>query len=180
MAPATMKQNPMTGTTRTEKAPPATTAVPYMRSHNPESTSYMPRLYSWMVSSAPTIIGGEKLRRNFLPAPDMSGSLAARAFRTIAAMLMTGAMTAAASQVLSQATSVGCCAAMPAATSAVIPTTTIPQPDTAVNAPARSIVSRMKARLSIARTCSDGSSRDSIFRSGLTEDIQLVYGVGAL
>src|SRR5688500_18811309 len=180
MAPATMKQNPMTGTTRTEKAPPATTAVPYMRSHNPESTSYMPRLYSWMVSSAPTIIGGEKLNRNFLPAPDISGSRFARAFRTIAAMLITGAMTAAASQVLSQATSVGCCAAIPAAARAVMPTTTIPHPDTAVKAPARSMVSRMKARVSIALTCSDGSSTDSTVRRGLTEDIQLVYGVGSL
>jgi hypothetical protein len=44
-----------------------------------------------------------------------------------------------------------CADAIIAATVAMMPTATIPHPETAVNAPAASIVSRMKARLSIAR-----------------------------
>src|SRR5207253_670803 len=39
---------------------------------------------------------------------------------------------------------------------AVHPITTSPQPETAVKVPARSIVSRMKRRLSIARSCISG------------------------
>src|SRR5205807_9527129 len=41
-APVTMKQSPITGTTRTEKAPPVTTAAPYSTSHIPGSRSPYP------------------------------------------------------------------------------------------------------------------------------------------
>ena len=58
-----------------------------------------------------------------------------------------------------------------AAMVAMMPTATIPHPETAVNAPAASIVSRMKARLSIARACSVGGSVAGVLCSGLTEAI---------
>src|SRR5690242_7002049 len=45
----------------------------------------------------------------------------------------------------------------------------MPHPETAVNAPAASIVSRMKARLSIARTCSAGGSVGGVWWSGVTD-----------
>src|SRR5947209_4624217 len=46
--------------------------------------------------------------------------------------------------------------------------TTCPQPGTAVNEEARSIASRMKRRLSIARSCSAGGSSASGFWKGWT------------
>ena len=58
------------------------------------------------------------------------------------------------SQVASQARDEGCRAATAAAASAVTPMATCPQPGTAVKALARSIVSRMKRRFSMARSCS--------------------------
>src|SRR4029079_16678953 len=63
-----------------------------------------------------------------------------------------------------------CCAlAITAATAAMIPTATIPHPETAVNEPAASIASRMKARLSIARTCSAGGSGAGARCKGVTD-----------
>src|SRR5437868_14720273 len=60
---------------------------------------------------------------------------------------------------------------------AMMPTPTIPQPETAVKEPAASIVSRMKARLSIARAWSvGGSGADSRCR-GLTEAIERMLPV---
>ena len=67
-------------------------------------------------------------------------------------------VSASANQTNSHARRAGCCAATHAATSAVAPMPNCPQPGTAVNAEARSIVSRMKRRLSIARSCSAGGS----------------------
>ena len=58
---------------------------------------------------------------------------------------------------------VGCRAAIQAAAQAVTPMPTCPHPGTAVNAPARSIVSRMKRRFSIARSRS-GSGADMLTR----------------
>src|SRR5205809_4991304 len=54
---------------------------------------------------------------------------------------------------------------------AIIPTATMPHPDTAVNDPAASIVSRMNARLSIARTCSAGGSGAGARCRGVTDAI---------
>ena len=57
-APSAMKQSPMSGTTRTEKAPPVTTPVPYSRSHVPGNADQRPARTSTPVSSAPTSSGG--------------------------------------------------------------------------------------------------------------------------
>src|SRR6266550_124675 len=60
---------------------------------------------------------------------------------------------------------------MVAAMVAMMPTATMPQPETAVKEPAASIVSRMKARLSIARAWSVGGSGAESRCRGLTDAI---------
>src|SRR6266567_210137 len=67
---------------------------------------------------------------------------------------------------------------MTATSVASAPTATIPQPDTAVNEPAASIVLRMKARLSIARACNAGGSLGGGGLSGRTDVICVVYRAG--
>jgi hypothetical protein len=59
--------------------------------------------------------------------------------------------------------------AITAAIVAMMPTATIAHPDTAVNEPAASMVSRMKARLSIARAWSAGGSEAGARCRGVTE-----------
>src|ERR1051325_3811045 len=65
-APKVMKQTPITGTMRTEKAPPVTNPVPYSSSHVPGSACHSPARNSATVSSPPTTIGGRKLNRPYL------------------------------------------------------------------------------------------------------------------
>src|SRR6266550_935387 len=64
VAPTSMKQIPITGTTRTENAPPVTNPVPYKSSQVPGSACHKPARYSATVSKPPTTIGGRKLRPN--------------------------------------------------------------------------------------------------------------------
>src|SRR5438105_2031724 len=83
-------------------------------------------------------------------------------------------MTAVQSHVISHAPTEDCRAAINTAPKAMIPTATCAQPETAVKDEARSIVSRMKRRLSIARSCSAGGSAwDEL--NGLIEDIAASY-----
>src|SRR5580704_13563878 len=63
-APSDMKHSPMTGTTRTENAPPVTTPVPYSSSHAPGMAAGKPARYKTAVSSPPTSKGGAKLKTN--------------------------------------------------------------------------------------------------------------------
>src|SRR3989454_1395894 len=173
-APVNMKQSPITGTTRTEKAPPVTTAVPYSSSHIPGSTAAYPARKSATVSSAPTSNGGTKLSANFRPGPDSSGTLAARAFRAVAPAAMPTATKASASQGASHAFGFVRGEATNDAARPVHPTAKPPQPGTAVNEPARSMVSRMKRRLSAACASSaTGSGRRE--RNGPAEDMLLGY-----
>src|ERR1700682_6098571 len=167
--PASMKQIPITGTIFTENAPPATTAVPYSRSHMPGITPTSPARKSTMVRRAPTRIGGEKLRTNFRPGPESRGMRALRAFRTIPHNITAGARTAAAIQTYSDWRTDDCADAVVAAPVAMMPTATIAHPDTAVNETAAAIVSRMKARLSIARAWSAGGSVAVARCKGVTE-----------
>jgi len=76
---------------------------------------------------------------------------AARAFLTIAQIMSSGEKIASASQMLIAAVAVLCCDATKATIIDRTPIATIPHPETAVKAPAASIVLRMNARLSIAR-----------------------------
>ena len=80
---------------------------------------------------------------------------------------MASATTASPSQVASHSSGVAWRAARKAATRAVTPTATCPQPGTAVNEPARSIVWRMKRRLSSARSWSGlGATMTDMMRDG--------------
>src|SRR5437588_2583562 len=136
-APTVIKQTPMTGTMRTENAPPVTNPVPYSSSQVPGSACHNPARNSATVSSPPTTIGGRKLNPARRPGPDSRGSFTANALRTMVAPPMPTATTASPSQVASHSSVVGCRAANSAATSAVAPTATWPQPGTAVDDPAR-------------------------------------------
>src|SRR5438093_1501981 len=83
-APTSMKQIPITGTIRTENAPPVTNPVPYSSSQVPGSACHRPARYSTTVSRPPTIMGGRKLSPKRRPGPDRMGSFTAYAFRTMA------------------------------------------------------------------------------------------------
>src|SRR5436309_4775249 len=96
-------------------------------------------------------MGGEKLSANFRPGFESSGIPARRAFRFTAQAAMQKEIKASPIQVASHPSRVGWREASSAVIIAVIPIATPPQPGTAVNAEAPSIVSRMYRRLSIAR-----------------------------
>src|SRR5213594_681723 len=151
-APATMKHSPITGTIRTENAPPVTNPVPYNSSQVPGSACHSPARYSATVSRPPTTIGGRNLNPKRRPGPERIGSFTAYAFRTMAEPPIVSATSASPSHARSHSSGVRCRAARKAAASAVAPTATWPHPGTAVNDPARSIVCRMKRRLSSARS----------------------------
>jgi hypothetical protein len=85
--------------------------------------------------------------------------LVRRALRTEARPLIGRAAAAAASQIAAQRAPTGSRAATTAVTVATTPLAAMPQPETAVAAVARAMVSRMNSRLSIARRCSAGVSR---------------------
>src|SRR3989475_11893162 len=83
-APAPLKRSPITGTIRTENAPPVTNPVPYNSSQVPGSACHSPARYSATVSRPPTTIGGRKLNPKRRPGPERIGSFTAYAFRTMA------------------------------------------------------------------------------------------------
>src|SRR5439155_27293120 len=111
-----------------------------------------PARYNATVSRPPTAMGGMKLSQKRRPGPDRIGSFTAYAFRTMVHPPITRATIASPSHVASHSSTLGCRAARNAAASAVAPTATWPQPGTAVNDPARSMVWRMKRRSSTARS----------------------------
>ncbi len=75
---------------------------------------------------------------------------------------MASASTEAASQTTSHSPRVPVLCASAVAATAVTPIATPPQPGTAVKAVARSMVERMKDRLSIARACNAGAAAGSL------------------
>src|SRR5947209_9443226 len=105
---------------------------------------------------------------SFLPGLESSEVSDACAFRYIVHPAMAADTAASASQTASQSAKVFCCDATSAANRAVTPMATWPQPGTAVKDDARSIASRMKRRLSIARSCSAGGSSSVGFWKGRT------------
>src|SRR3974390_659535 len=98
-APTDMKESPITGTTRTEKAPPVTTPVPYSNSQVPGIAAGTPARYKTAVSSPPTSIGGAKLNTNLLAGAENRGPFAALALRWMASIATTSAKAASSSQV---------------------------------------------------------------------------------
>src|SRR5713101_9544669 len=141
--PSNIKHKPITGTTRTENAPPVTMAVPYNKSQTPGRAATAPARKRAKVKRPPTTIGGAKLRTNLRPGPEKSAELARWAFVAAAGAAMATATNASTSQTLSQALGVAWREATNDAISAVMPMATPPQPGTAVNSAAFSMVSRM-------------------------------------
>src|SRR2546430_7655048 len=81
-APTIMKHSPITGTTRTENAPPVTNPGPYSRSHVPGSACHTLARYSTTVNRPPTAIGARKLSQKRRPGPERIGSSTAYALRS--------------------------------------------------------------------------------------------------
>src|SRR5256886_2628241 len=121
-APTIMKHSPITGTTRTENAPPVTNPVPYSRSHVPGSACHTLARYSTTVNRPPTAIGARKLSQKRRPGPERIGSSTAYALRTIVQPPMASATIAAPNQVASQSSGVRWRAATSAAANAGGPT----------------------------------------------------------
>ena len=86
------------------------------------------------------------------PGPDINGMPANRALRAMPARAVRKESDAAPSHVAIHRSGVGWIRAIEAAVSAIRPMATPAHPETAVNDAERSIVSRMKRRLSIARS----------------------------
>src|SRR5947209_14507603 len=103
----------------------------------------------------PTSMGGEKLNTSLRTGPVINGMPAVRAFTVMNPVAIAAARAASINHVVTQPATPNREATIDAMI-AVKPMTTSPQPDTAVKVPARSIVSRMKRRLSIARSCISG------------------------
>src|ERR1700676_1505673 len=97
-------------------------------SQTPGMAAIKPARHSTIVSAAPTTSGGMKLNTNLRAGGDHIGNPAALAFRHIASIPIATASAPSALQVASHA---------------LAPTATPPPPGTAVNDPARSIVSRI-------------------------------------
>jgi hypothetical protein len=113
----------------------------------------LPCAYSAAVSATATPTGGRKLSRNLRPGPVLSATRARRAFETSVPAATSPAAAAVTSQTPSQLAAEACCEATSAASNAIAPIATPPQPGTAVNEPLRSMAWRMKRRSSIARSC---------------------------
>jgi hypothetical protein len=96
---------------------------------------------------------GAKLDANFRPVPESKGIPVARALRAIPSNATTNEIPAVTSQVATHRYGVSCPWATHAEPDATVPITTPAHPDTAVNDAERSIVSLMKRRLSMARSC---------------------------
>jgi hypothetical protein len=93
---------------------------------------------------------GTKLRANLRAGPDTSGTRASRTFQVVVAMATPIASADSPSHTASHRSALPARAASQDAATAEAPMATWPHPETAVNDPARSIVSRMKRRLSSA------------------------------
>src|SRR5690242_14780600 len=125
----------------TEKAPPVITPAPYSISHTPGIAATAPEFHNATVNTAPANNDGKKLNTNLRAGADHNSSPAALALRFIASTPTAIASTASPIQIASHMPREDACEASPAAASAVTPISTPPQPGTAVNDPARSIVS---------------------------------------
>ena len=174
-APSPMKQSPITGTTPTENAPPVTTPAPYNNNQTPGSTSSACARHNASDKTAPAANGGVKLKVNFLPGADSNFRRDTSAFRFMLHPPINNANGSSHAHGYIHSCSSRICAATNAAANAVTPIATPPHPGTAVNDDARSIVSRINARLSIARPCNvDGSAGSFPSTSGRIRSIELI------
>lgn len=145
-----MKQSPITGTIRTENAPPVTTAAPYSSSQQPGNTLNTCCWHNAAVSTAPASSGGIKLSNALRAALERSESASRFDFMRTATNAITSATIASPIQNASCVSGGRDQQSSPAST-AEQPIATPPHPGTAVKEAARSIVSRINRKLSAAR-----------------------------
>src|SRR5471032_1204874 len=151
MTPIAMKQSPISGTTRTEKAPPDAAAVPYSSRQHPGSRVINPIVANTGVSTMPATSGGAYAsEKRYAGAAGDSGAPMRRAFIVIAASAIAAATAASASQISTQRSELSGGPEMAAVIIAVTPNRTPPHPGMAVNSVARDIASRMNWMFSIA------------------------------
>src|SRR6266849_6031160 len=97
-----MKQSPISGTMRIEKAPPVTTPVPYNSNHTPGIAPVDPMRTSKTVRSAPTKSGGARLYTNRRAGPVNNEVCASRAFEAVVHVAIASATAASTNQINSQ------------------------------------------------------------------------------
>src|SRR5262249_13301697 len=157
-----MNAIPISGTMRTENAPPLASAVPYSRSQQPGSRAIRSSVANTGVSTMPATSGGKYASANrYAGAAVDSGVPDFRAFHVIVGSAIATAAAASPNQTIPQRSELAGGPETAAAAIAVAPIATPPQPGMAVNALARVIASRMKRRLSAA-CASIGSGRAAI------------------
>jgi len=126
------------------------TPAPYNNNHTGTITVKLRTLHSSYVIAAPATNGAAIPNANLRAFVPVSITPARCAFIVIATSSTITATEAAASQVSSHRSAVGCLAPTTAAISPITPVTTPPTPGTAVNVDDRSIAERMNVRLSAA------------------------------
>ncbi len=146
--PRSIKHTPITGTIRTENAPPVIIPAPYSRSHVAGNAGCKPARNNKNVRNAPATRGGASPRATLRAGPENSGRPRRFAFHVQVSSAIAMARSPSPSHTRSHANELSCRPASVAAASAVTPIRTCPHPDTAVNAADRSIVSRMNRRSS--------------------------------
>src|SRR4051812_26533136 len=100
--PSAMKHKPMSGTTRTENAPPVATAVPYCSSQHPGSRAINPTITNTGVSTMPATSGGANASANRSAGTPDSDTPETLAFQTVAPSATTTATTASISHTATQ------------------------------------------------------------------------------
>ena len=136
--PRSIKHTPITGTIRTENAPPVIIPAPYSRSHVAGNAGCKPARNNKNVRNAPATRGGASPRATLRAGPENSGRPRRFAFHVQVSSAIAMARSPSPSHTRSHANELSCRAASVAAASAVTPIRTCPHPDTAVNA-ARSL-----------------------------------------
>jgi hypothetical protein len=137
-----MNAAPISGTGRADSAPPLVTAAPYRSSQQPGSQTNRPSRAITSVNTAAAISAGANARAKRRAGAPESAVRVRRALWTSAAKPIAAATAASISQAVIHRRDALGGAIMPV-NSALTPIAAPPQPGTAVNAPARSMVSRM-------------------------------------
>src|SRR5438128_6410505 len=139
-----MKQSPISGTTRTENAPPVVTAVPYNKSQQPGNRAISPMVANTGVSTMPATSGGTYASANRCAgAADDNGVPCRRALMVIVTSAIAPATAASASQIIIHRNDSSGGPDSAAAPNTVAPIMTPSHPATAENSVGSHMTSRM-------------------------------------
>jgi hypothetical protein len=147
-----MKSAPITGTIALDNAPPAITAAPYVSSQIPGKAVYHPARKATAVKTAPAMSDGKNASASFRAMPRVRGDANLCDFRSVNDVETLKAVAAEAIHTINHRGEPKLVPESAAAAHATIPVAAIPFPESAVKTPARSIVSRIKRTLSMARS----------------------------